>query len=254
MADRAGGLSFSQALDKALQQATWAGSVMRTPCGSEGGMTSSGSAEPLLDEKMRKRKGEVMAALRWDPDTPVDEALCPDGQYHLLAPSFFRTLAELTRIGRLFTVVIRTFGDDMAEVAAALNSFAAGRHPRASCRHVGCESLQLLPSRVWVGRYMGGNGDSDSCAVGSGGRRGVFSLRRAARGECDRLGRREQEEQEEVLEDEEAVLAALELREHTRGVVACSDHYTWWRDHLHHPSAGKPLWVTEEGGGTPHLL
>jgi hypothetical protein len=165
----------------------------------------------------------VVAALRWESDAPVDEALCRDGQYHFLAPSFFKTLVELTRQERYFTVVIRTFGHDLEEVAAAVNAFAAGRHPRATCRHPTCEDIRLPPSLIWTGRYNSGENES-------------FTLSREVEGQL------------EVIQEENDVVSALELRHVARGVVACMDHYEWWRDHDYHPSAGKPLWITEEEG------
>ena len=57
---------------------------------------------------------ELERALQCDPS--VDKRLCHDGQHHFLLPGFFHTLSALRDAGRSYSVVIRTFGTDGAQV------------------------------------------------------------------------------------------------------------------------------------------
>jgi hypothetical protein len=53
----------------------------------------------------------------------------PDGSNMVLLPSFLELLAELKRRKRSFTVVFRTFGEDLEAVSQDLNHFCEGTHP-----------------------------------------------------------------------------------------------------------------------------
>lgn len=46
-----------------------------------------------------------------------------------ILPSFFELLLYLQRQQRHFTIVFRTFGSDLADVADELNLFCTGQHP-----------------------------------------------------------------------------------------------------------------------------
>lgn len=52
-----------------------------------------------------------------------------DGTFQLLIPSFLCLLVELKKTRRSFSLCFRTFGEDMADVAAEMNLFCEGRHP-----------------------------------------------------------------------------------------------------------------------------
>eukprot|EP00667_Euglena_gracilis_P012743 EG_transcript_13094 len=71
----------------------------------------------LLD-KMRLPPGTVLPG--GDPDAEGD-------RYCFLLPSFFRLVLSLR--GRDVTLVFRTFGTELAPVAAEYNAFCAGAHP-----------------------------------------------------------------------------------------------------------------------------
>jgi len=53
----------------------------------------------------------------------------PDGTPNLLLPSFLHSLVSLKRTQRSFTIVFRTYGEDLEDIAADLNDFCEGRHP-----------------------------------------------------------------------------------------------------------------------------
>ena len=246
-------MNFDEALDKALQQEDWSGK---------------------RQTNIPQRKASITTALQWEPAVPMDETLCRDGLHHFLAPSFFKTLTDLTLSNRSFTVVLRTFGTDLEEVQAAINSFAEGRHPRASCQHPDCHVLALPSSRMWVGRYGvqdEGEGEREREREGDEGGQcsdkkgntpshtsaGNFSLRsmtRTSGTDTVTVTDTDSTLSEEWVTDEEAVLAALELRHLKQGTVACGDHYHWWRQHNYSPWAGKPLWITENDDSVHHIF
>lgn len=86
----------------------WPGSV--TSVAAKDGVNQSESATPSAGAQ------------------PVDSRLCHDGIHHFLLPAFFKTITELKARGREFTIVVRTFGHDVADVVAAINAFAEGKH------------------------------------------------------------------------------------------------------------------------------
>ena len=76
--------------------------------------TEKGSA----GETLRDLYDELEAKLRF-PGTESGQgelplaAFCHDKVHHFLIPAFFETVTELQKMGRAFTVVIRTFGTDV---------------------------------------------------------------------------------------------------------------------------------------------
>merc|ERR1740123_1473583 len=69
---------------------------------------------------------QMQTLLRWGHE-PNSE-LAPHG-HHFLLPSFFHALQELHRRGREYSLVVRTYGTDLPEIAAAISAFASGQHP-----------------------------------------------------------------------------------------------------------------------------
>ena len=57
-----------------------------------------------------------------------------EGKYHLV-PSFFRTLIQLKKQKREFSVVFRTFGHDLHNIIWEFNKFCTGQHPCYSGRN-----------------------------------------------------------------------------------------------------------------------
>jgi hypothetical protein len=164
-------------------------------------------------------------ALRWPTDEvgAAPPALSHDGVHHFLLPAFFHTICELNKQGREFTVVIRTFGSDLSDVAAAMSAFARGEHPCFPA----AAPVGLSPEATWIGRYS-----TD----------GAFFITNEATGEA--------------VADEAAVLEVLQGGRATGAVraVGCQDDYHWWKDHGYAPGGGKPLWVTEGGGEAHHIF
>ena len=153
----------------------------------------------------------------------VDPRLTHDGVHHFLLPSFFWTLYKLSVLdNRDFTVVIRTFGSDGANVVKALNAWAEGKHPTVP----GVPSLTVDSGNFLRGKYV-----SD----------GSFICRRE-----DGVGG-------EVKEAE--LIKRMEARHTTSPqALVVVDHYEHWRDQGFKPSAGKPLWLTLDDTDTQQIF
>jgi hypothetical protein len=49
--------------------------------------------------------------------------------YHFIVPAFFKMIIDLTKKGRKFSIVFRTYGTDLNHVQKELNLFCEGKHP-----------------------------------------------------------------------------------------------------------------------------
>lgn len=104
---------------------------------------------------------KVEKKLRWpDAVEKPDASHCilhKDGTHQFLLPSFFKTLVELKKQNRHFSVVIRTYGDDMDELVACINAFSQGKHlPKYYPNHSNDSDLSefyIAKENVWRGRY-----------------------------------------------------------------------------------------------------
>lgn len=62
------------------------------------------------------------------PYPPYPVSVAESGSYYVL-PSFFDCLLALKEAEADFSVVFRTFGEDIAAVSREYNAFCEGRHP-----------------------------------------------------------------------------------------------------------------------------
>jgi len=162
----------------------------------------------------------------------LQEALAAPGDYpaallskssstpsHFIIPSFFHTLYTLLHVQkRDVGIILRTYGDDVDEIVAAIELFASGGHPM----YPDANLPGLMRIRKCVGRYSGD---------------GEFVVREASGGE--RVGNSETE-----------LLEAIE----SEPCVAIQDDYEFWSEGGCSPACGKPVWVTEEGDGPAHIF
>ena len=138
-----------------------------------------------------------------------------------------KTLDELKHQGRLFSVVFRTFGEDLDDVVNAINTYAAGKYQPL---FMGGPEFHVQKSYIWKGRYQPD---------------GTFSL------QCLENGRAVANENDVVNLLQGSSQAGSEKQ---INIVACQDDYFWWRDHDYHPSAGKPLWLTKDDKDNHHIF
>ena len=146
----------------------------------------------------------------------------PHALHHIL-PAFFHTLHELKRSGRSFSLVLRTFGTDLPDVADALNIFARGEHPLYP--DFRDESLILTPERMFRGRWRELNG---------GGNKDIqYELLKFS--------------SDDILASGDAEL--LNILEHCT-VAGIQDHYSYWDENNNAPWAGKPVWTHRQASST----
>jgi len=192
-------------------------------------------------------------ALRWPADVPRDPRLCTEDGYYTILPAFFHTLSSLHAGERPYSVVIRTFGEDLGRVAEALEAFAGGDHPL--WRGQRFPALVLPASRIWRGRYTAG---------------GRFTLQLVSLDEardCDAAQARQAGGgSADGADDEHRVAATLQgggggdsggdsgaSAAPPHHMSAVQDDYCTWRDAGYSPAAGKPLWLTlsDEASAAP---
>ena len=225
--DPKAGLSFDDALEKAVAQSDWDGSATYPPS--------------TLCNKTNVSKADMIKALTWPNDVDDVPELCRDGKHHFVFPSFFNTINELAKAKREFSIVIRTFGSDIQKVKEAVNAYAMGKHPQYG--YSGSEELILPPSRVWIGRYGGGRFPPD----------GTQPFPKTQNGEVN-YTLQNVDDPTKLLNQDEQIINALDCRFQPRSVVACTDHYEWWKAHAYMPSSGKPMWLTKDDHTSHHIF
>eukprot|EP00943_MAST-04B_sp_MAST-4B-sp1_P000122 g122.t1 len=180
---------------------------------------------------------KVEKKLRWPDDVGKPDAshciLHKDGVHQFLLPSFFKTLVELKKQNRQFSVVIRTYGDDMDELVACINAFSQGKHlPKYyldNNNRIDLSDFYIAKENVWKGRY-----DEND---------GMFKLQNKYNGK-------------QIISDENEALKVLQgdSKNENISIVACQDDYQYWAKHNYHPSYGKPLWITTNDNTYHHIF
>jgi len=226
-------------------------------------------------------------ALRWPADAAPDARLSQDG-FHTFLPAFFHTLSELSRSGRPFSIVLRTFGTDLPHVAQAINAFADGEHPL--WRGQKLPQLRLEEEDLWEGRYQAGSGvftlsrgaataaaSAAATVTGGGGGAGccleteleVEAELRGGGGPCAsstgsggsagnaKVASRARAKRGPARGGGGGSLAGGEVAvgSATVGSVhGVGDHYDYWKAAGYSPSAGKPLFWTLDDTATHTLF
>jgi hypothetical protein len=181
----------------------------KTFCDHDGAMY-----RPLLqqmDEILQLQDHDVMTQ-----DDDDDDDHLPPVLHHMI-PAFFHTLQELmqrTSTGttpQKKTIVFRTMGSDLHDIAAACNAFAQGKHPQYPnfCN----DNLLLDDTSIVKGRWVQNTSDGTT----------VYQLFHG-----DTL----------VAAGDQEVLDFI----HSRTVVGIQDDYPFWNAHGYAPWSGKPVW------------
>jgi hypothetical protein len=146
---------------------------------------------------------------------------------HML-PAFFETISALSKqkfaTGQPYTLVFRTMGTDLPEIAEAVTAFARGQHPE----YPDFEDLDLVltPDKLVQGRWAelpdnnNDDGNNDST-------RYVFQLWK---------------EKSLVASGDAQVLEFL----HSHTVCGIQDDYAFWKSQGFAPWAGKPVWIPRD--------
>lgn len=190
---------------------------------------------------------ECMAALQWRHEPQV--SLEADGQ-HRFVPAFFHTLRELARQGRDFTVVLRTFGVDLPEVASALAAFADSLHPDFPIEETIQDRIKRLRPRDTDARWALRRVDRSD--IQSAIQLCQYDNHLGAEGfGSDLSGANAVVLPAALQEVDEASVTKLVV---AQAVMGIRDDYFFWRGHAHRPEAGKPLWITANDSSVQHIF
>ncbi|KAG7339031.1 hypothetical protein IV203_022679 [Nitzschia inconspicua] len=163
-------------------------------------------------------------------------------QDHIL-PAFYETLQYLIQQNQQqqnqpFTIIFRTFGSDLEEMANVVSNFAQGKHPQYA--HIQYPPLILPTTQLYQGRWKtkststrtkhnvdNNNDDDDDDDTQQQGEELQYELWSYPN--------------EDVLiaSGDEEILQLLQ----SKTIVGIRDDYPHWKQHKYHPTAGKPIWV-----------
>jgi hypothetical protein len=174
-----------------------------------------------------------------DGDDDGSKRLPPTHPFYRMIPSFFYTLVKLQEMKKDYTLVLRTFGSDLDDVALALNDFANGKHPDyPSFRE---PKLMLEKSQMFRGRYrcQSSSNDGHDESLLNSTPRSIYDLWEwdgdfdsTCSGCCTSKRRMIASGDEEVLKKIEHL-----------SVCGIQDDYMYWDANHNAPSCGKPVWI-----------
>lgn len=182
---------------------------------------------------------QLAEALRWKREP--NEVFAAGG-HHFLLPAFFHMLSQLEKQGRDFSVVIRTFGTDIPEVAKCLAAFAEGLHPDFPSKNL----LRLRSAAEQSGWAVRRKDRSDPSSP--------ILLRRCE----EQIGSsgfgKDLTTPEELKYTEEIVETSIPDFL-TAGPATCvRDDYFYWKGNNYRPETGKPVWLTLDEENVQHIF
>jgi hypothetical protein len=155
---------------------------------------------------------------------------------HML-PAFFETVATLSKqkaahdLPYKYTIVFRTMGTDLPEIADAVTAFARGHHP--AYPDFKDPDLVLTRDKLVQGRWVKvalPDDDNDNDSGNDGHDQYVFQL---------------WQEERLVASGDAQVLEFL----HSQTVCGIQDDYTFWKSQEYAPWSGKPTWIPKADRG-----
>ena len=177
-------------------------------------------------------------------------------QQHFILPSFFELILHLVQTKRTFSIIFRTFGDDIEKLKENFNHFCEGKHP-------------LYPDVCLDGR----NGSVDLRFSVSFPEKQEGCFFRNEEGTYLVFGTtsfpKEHEEgvsfyknEEKVFEGFGAIHEALRSKVHQlrdgekeRGcILALRDYYKWWGNNMESPKCGKPFPLNQKDKETLQIF
>jgi len=165
---------------------------------------------------------KLKEAISWTSHGDHDIFQKHDVLHHLL-PALFQTLEALSSLDRPYSIVFRTMGSDLSDIASAVNVFASGGHPAyPSFRD---PSLVLPSDQLYVGRWKEGSNFNDA----------VYQLWQG-----DSL----------LANDDQEALDIL----HQNKIVGIQDDYHFWNKNNYAPWSGKPVWKLSGQQSFHHVL
>jgi hypothetical protein len=207
---------------------------------------------------MKPHLNKMMAALKLPPSVVGSEAALAaglTGDYVQLLPAFLHMLRELKAQGRSFTLIFRTFGEDLGKVEKELNAFCEGRHP-------------LFPDDEW--RMDGSDGMPDyRLSLQQGDKEGCATFFRDPQNEVLVVVRgtiRQPDEIKEgveyfdqftdveVVEGHDAVFKLYDTFAAKRRSLALRDFFPGWASVAQKPHGGKPFFLGSLNDDASHRI
>jgi hypothetical protein len=219
--------------------------------------------EPVVNENEDEEDGEQEApASKEKKELTADQkhliTMFGEGKYHMI-PSFFRMLIYLKKQKREFSVVFRTFGEDLEKCIWEFNQFCEGKHPCFSGRN----GTPMI-------KFDGTKGTKD-LRLKDDNQRGLFYrfssdfedtkfLQGTSKRETNDFDKLQSLMMTEAYEDlslrDDPISAYLEilavLQKNT--TMAVQDDYQNWKENDFHCEAGKPLYIDQADYGTHHIF
>jgi len=156
--------------------------------------------------------------LKVTPGVSLGDSLCKDGKSHFIFPAFFNAIKRLSEDCRDFTIVIRTFGDDLDDVIGGIDAFATGNHPLFS----DFKDTAFEMEETWKKLKFSWADD------------GTFEVSNEHR----------------TINNDDELLAVLQ---NGPKIIGIQDDYQFWRKSGYKPCCGKPVFI-EEGTKFHHIL
>ncbi|KAL3136782.1 hypothetical protein ABBQ38_005496 [Trebouxia sp. C0009 RCD-2024] len=192
------------------------------------------------------------------------------GCQHRILPSFFELLKHLQSQGRDFTIVFRSFGDDISEVVEEMNAFATGQHPSyPEVRMDGSDGhtdLRMsMPDNV--GAFYRSSTKSDGSALCLGASQMVMTAKQLSLQELEACAA--QSGRKLLTTFPEMRLAFLHEcgKRRINRAFALRDYYPFWKTNAERSQAGKLLLLSRRdeehiqimfddniGYGSPHIV
>lgn len=149
--------------------------------------------------------------LQYRPDHELPES----HPFYKMVPSFFYTIIKLKEFNIDYSIILRTFGTDLSDVAIAIEDFANGKHPLFP--YFQDERFRLKKHNMFIGRYRRAQGEGES----------TYDLSQW------------NEEHKIVASGDDEVLDVIE----NLFVCGIQDDYDYWDQNSNSPSCGKPVWI-----------
>jgi hypothetical protein len=169
---------------------------------------------------------------------------------HML-PAFFTTLVTLAQQQPNVSIVLRTMGTDLPEVARALTAFAQGQHPDYPdfCHN----AFVMPPTALYQGRWGRQRQDSVNDTTSSTMTNhshindSILDEHHVDDNDNDDMVYQLWQDDRLVASGDAEVVALL----HQHSICGIQDDYEFWKTHQWEPWAGKPIWMLPD---VQHIL
>jgi hypothetical protein len=195
---------------------------------------------PLYEHlKLQIPRHEIISGISSDKVNHNDDSqsvLPRSHPFFRMIPSFFHALVKLQEEGREYTLVLRTFGSDLEDIALAISDFASGKHPLFPNFYE--QKLILDEKNLFKGRWRR---SSDTSIDDNGSIKNdlpfssVFDL---LPWECDERDSNDVSSKP-IASGDDQVINIIEQA----NIIGINDDYHYWDRNNNAPWSAKPVWI-----------